>query len=120
MKLDAITQETVISLNDEPDRWARQPMPYKRGVAQTCLMRDDGLVVYERESLLSPFPVRAVAVFAGDGQFVANGKDASALVRAVGAWRRWRDRSSEDDVRQFLMKGGAFAPSQSQAPGERR
>lgn len=84
--LDAITQEVVISLSDEPERWRARPLPHIPYVLQICLVRDDGLVVSARESLTAPWRVRALAIFSGDERYTARGRELCALLKALDGW----------------------------------
>lgn len=109
MTLDAITQEIVISLRDEPERWGERDLPRIARVAQFCVQRDDGLVLSERESLVSPWRMRTVAVFAGDGRYVPKGADERAVLRGLDGWRAWRSSDAVASVRRFLA--GQTKPS---------
>lgn len=103
--LDAITQEVVISLRDEPDRWRERPLPHISRVDQFCLQRDDGLVIAERESRVSPWRMRTVAVFAGDGRYViVKSREARAALKALDGWREWRKADAPNGVSRFLER----------------
>lgn len=84
-RLDAIAEEVVISLRDEPQRWRLRPLPEIAGVLQICLQRDDGLVVSAREQRAFPF-FRAVALFTSRDRYVAGGANKKAILRALDGW----------------------------------
>ncbi len=100
--LDAITQEIVISLRDEADRWEERDIPEVPRVRSLCLQRDDGLVIYERVSL--GWAARAVSVWAGDGHVYPKGPEARAIFKAQDAYKAHREATSADRVKAYLSR----------------
>lgn len=84
-RLDAIAEEVVISLRDEPQRWRARALPEISGVLQICLQRDDGLVVSARERTEFPH-LRRLALFTSREQYVAEGANLKAMLAALDGW----------------------------------
>jgi hypothetical protein len=103
--LDAITQEVMISLADEPDRWSEKKRgPFEIAVWRRSLCRDDGLVVSLRESMRSPWPMYAASVTADEARFEPTGRDLRTIRQAVLRWLHERENGSAGRVRAFLAK----------------
>ena len=102
--LDALAMEASISLMDEADRWRLRtgPLRTQKTVAETFIERDDGLVVYQRDSLVSPWRMRAVALFGGDGRYIAKGRNARAILKAVDHWLAWYERTAPERLSRHL------------------
>lgn len=104
--LDAITQEVMISLADEPERWRKAKPGWFRldDCWRHTLLRDDDLAVELRESKRSPWPMFAASVTAGEARYEPTGRDLRAIRQAVLRWLYERENGSADRVRAFLAK----------------
>ncbi|GIK48044.1 MAG: hypothetical protein BroJett013_07410 [Alphaproteobacteria bacterium] len=104
--LDAITQEVVISLSDEPDRWRGFLVdPGNRRLKTVTLERDDGLLVTLKDSLATPWRTARLRVLApGLGRYDPQGQDLRAMLGAFDGWLKSAPARSEANVRAFLAR----------------